>query len=290
MFFNFETYKINDPKTHYIQPLVQKLQHKLDELDMLINPDYHQKYLGEYFDSILTDIKHHRLNLLSQVESETKDSDVKLIEFRCILNDNCIKVIDELHQKQYDLFDRLKDVDKNKLQMCSDKVSHYKKKLNKIRIRPNILLFDNSLENELLSFLNKLNRLITYTQHKLRLNVGIDFIPNWNLNVGRLVTRETSLELFEDGYYEGDIENSLMHGVGKLVYFNGSKYEGEFSYHKINGKGTLLKRGVIFCGIWFLDQNKGHGVLWTRNNQICFENWKNQNLDSFFESQINACL
>ncbi len=153
----------------------------------------------------------------------------------------------------------------------------------------NILLFD-QLEIKSKTLLNKLNRLIIYTQHKLRLGFGIDFIPTWDLYLGRLETRETTLELFEDGYYEGDIHNGLMHGTGKLVYFNGNKYEGEFSNHKINGNGTMLKRGITLCGSWFLDKNKGHGVLWTRNNQICFQNWQNQDLDSFFEKQVCANL
>ena len=41
--------------------------------------------------------------------------------------------------------------------------------------------------------------------------------------------------------YEGTFKNGFKHGKGRIVYkAGGGYYEGEWSYNKIEGKGTML--------------------------------------------------
>ena len=273
----------NDPTLHRIQSILDEYQCKLEELDLLIDPDHHRKYLREHFDSILKNIKLHRYNLLHQLDSET-DRVSESRDSKAVLDECSIKLMTDLRHKQCELLSKLDELDQNKVDLCAKKIDKYKKNLYKFRMH----LLDRTASNEQLEHdltysVNKLNHLIIYLQHKLRLYYNVDFIPLWNLGLGRLEFRKTSLELVENGYYEGDIENGLMHGVGKLVYFNGNKYEGEFADHKICGNGTIWKNGFVLNGSWYLDLNKGHGVLWTRNNDICHRVWESENLETFFD-------
>jgi hypothetical protein len=43
-------------------------------------------------------------------------------------------------------------------------------------------------------------------------------------------------------FYEGEFENDVKNGTGKVTYSNGDFYEGEFENDKFNGKGKLTRK------------------------------------------------
>ncbi|XP_045155159.1 MORN repeat-containing protein 1 [Echinops telfairi] len=79
--------------------------------------------------------------------------------------------------------------------------------------------------------------------------------------------------LFKDGsYYEGDFVDGEITGEGRrhwvssghglLVDQDGQVYEGSFHNHRKHGHGHMLFRnGDTYEGDWVLDQRQGHGVL-----------------------------
>lgn len=82
---------------------------------------------------------------------------------------------------------------------------------------------------------------------------------------------------YSDNYvYMGPIVNGMRHGTGKLVYPDGSSYQGQFRDNARFGKGTLRskKNVVFFEGMFEYDYPK-KGVL-TYNNGARYEGLFNQ--------------
>ncbi len=51
--------------------------------------------------------------------------------------------------------------------------------------------------------------------------------------------------------YEGDFMNDMFHGQGKYNYANGDLYRGEFLNDLPHGHGVyILANGSIYSGIW----------------------------------------
>ena len=75
---------------------------------------------------------------------------------------------------------------------------------------------------------------------------------------------------FQDkSYYEGEINkiNNLPNGKGKLFYFNGEVFFGNFVDGNKEGEGEYhYKDGTIYIGSWKNDKKNGKGIY------ICEEN------------------
>lgn len=80
----------------------------------------------------------------------------------------------------------------------------------------------------------------------------------------------------DNSVYMGPIVNGMRHGTGKLVYPDGSSYQGQFRDNARFGKGTLRskKNVVFFEGTFEYDYPK-KGVL-TYNNGARYEGMFNQ--------------
>nr|KAF6506612.1 MORN repeat containing 1 [Rousettus aegyptiacus] len=63
--------------------------------------------------------------------------------------------------------------------------------------------------------------------------------------------------------YEGEWKGGKTHGRGKLLFKDGSYYEGEFVHGEITGEGRRLwaASGNTYSGQFVLGEPQGHGVL-----------------------------
>ncbi|XP_023377405.1 MORN repeat-containing protein 1 [Pteropus vampyrus] len=90
----------------------------------------------------------------------------------------------------------------------------------------------------------------------------------------RLQRRDLPRRPPQDGYgvyvypnsffrYEGEWKGGKTHGRGKLLFKDGSFYEGEFVHGEITGKGRRLwaASGNTYSGQFVLGEPQGHGVL-----------------------------
>ena len=73
--------------------------------------------------------------------------------------------------------------------------------------------------------------------------------------------------LEKDHIYKGDFIDNMRHGYGK-DYRKNSKYEGQFSFDKKNGKGEIvLNTGDIYKGDFKNNKITGYGhYIWKNNN------------------------
>lgn len=79
---------------------------------------------------------------------------------------------------------------------------------------------------------------------------------NSDLNILKVLNNGAS------GKYEGDYVNGLYHGVGKLIFSDGSIYKGSFREGVIQGEGTMYySSGEIYIGTWENGLRSGKGEL-----------------------------
>jgi len=76
------------------------------------------------------------------------------------------------------------------------------------------------------------------------------YIGNWNI---QLDTREgTGKIIFRDGsIFEGAFSNNTISGFGRYIRFDGEIYTGNWENDNINGQGTLVNpNGYRYSGNW----------------------------------------
>ena len=79
---------------------------------------------------------------------------------------------------------------------------------------------------------------------------------------------------YEDGSrYEGDVQNSMRHGKGKMTYCGGAVYEGEWIEGKFHGKGVLRKDDTIYEGDWISGKRQGKGKKTYSNGEVYVGDW-----------------
>ena len=81
---------------------------------------------------------------------------------------------------------------------------------------------------------------------------GILFSQN---SGGKFTWFQTSNNL-TNGKYEGDIENGIPNGMGKVIFNNGEMYEGEWIDGKLNGKGYFQSVPSLNSPIFFNPSEK----------------------------------
>ena len=68
--------------------------------------------------------------------------------------------------------------------------------------------------------------------------------------------------------YEGDFENDLFHGKGKLTFHEGTVYIGDFVRGQINGEGDMtFLDGSRYKGQWRNGRMHGIGTFYTLDDQ-----------------------
>ena len=77
----------------------------------------------------------------------------------------------------------------------------------------------------------------------------------------------------DKSYYEGEINkiNNLPNGKGKLFYFNGEVFFGNFVDGNKEGEGEYhYKDGTIYIGSWKNDKKNGNGIYICKENNWIF--------------------
>lgn len=77
-------------------------------------------------------------------------------------------------------------------------------------------------------------------------------------------------------FYQGDFNNSDMHGRGQMSYKNGDIYTGEWVSDSKEGYGTThYKDGSSYVGIWANDRRHGIGKFTTPTGKVREFMWVN---------------
>jgi len=93
---------------------------------------------------------------------------------------------------------------------------------------------------------------------------------NGNLQ-GRFIVHYASGNIFEGNY-----ENDLRSGYGKLTWSDGDIYEGNWKNGAKNGYGKMTwSGGDVYEGNWKNDYQNGYGKLTWSDGDIYEGNWKN---------------
>ena len=73
---------------------------------------------------------------------------------------------------------------------------------------------------------------------------------------------------------EWDARNNKREGKGKILFIDGSLFEGGFSKNQINGFGRYIKHdGECYEGTWENDTMTGYGILTTPEGYKYSGNW-----------------
>ena len=103
----------------------------------------------------------------------------------------------------------------------------------------------------------------------------------------------------DKSYYEGEINkiNNLPNGKGKLFYFNGEVFFGNFVDGIKEGEGEYhYKDGTIYIGSWKNDKKNGNGIyICEENNWIFYGIFNNdipgigrfEKFNEIYEKKIN---
>ena len=73
------------------------------------------------------------------------------------------------------------------------------------------------------------------------------------------------------------IQNTnIKHGNGKIIWPDGSIYEGQFERNQANGKGRFLSTyGLLYEGDFYKDKIQGFGVLTVQSGARYEGQWQN---------------
>lgn len=98
-----------------------------------------------------------------------------------------------------------------------------------------------------------------------------------SLLILQTLSRAIMKKLNESGArYEGDLdENGLRHGKGKVIYIDGTYYDGNWFKGKKEGWGEhLYADGTIYKGDWKNDQREGLGKIHYLNGNTLYGSYK----------------
>jgi uncharacterized protein (TIGR02145 family) len=103
----------------------------------------------------------------------------------------------------------------------------------------------------------------TENEHK---RASYEIVSKLLKHCGRMSVGET---------YEGECENGLKNGKGKLNYLDGSVYDGEWKVDKFHGKGKFIApNGFFYEGDWKEDEFDGKGKVTYADSSVYEGEWK----------------
>jgi hypothetical protein len=110
----------------------------------------------------------------------------------------------------------------------------------------------------------------------------------------RMIGGRYGQKVYDDGkIYDGQIwpEINKPHGNGMMTWNNGDQqYIGQWSYGKMNGKGTMLwNTGTSYTGNWRNNKRHGNGSLIYPDGKVVEGKWDRDNpIGKFIVSWPNA--
>ena len=79
--------------------------------------------------------------------------------------------------------------------------------------------------------------------------------------------------------FEGNYENNLKNGYGKMTWSNGDVYEGNWENGDQNGYGKITwSSGDVYEGNWKNDYQNGYGKITWSSGDVYEGNWENGNM------------
>jgi len=133
----------------------------------------------------------------------------------------------------------------------------------------------------------------------LKLLKSIFFLVPFNSTPSKENNHTTRIDFPDKSYYEGEINkiNNLPNGKGKLFYFNGEVFFGNFVDGNKEGEGEYhYKDGTIYIGSWKNDKKNGNGIyICEENNWIFYGIFNNdipgigrfEKFNEIYEKNIN---
>ena len=82
---------------------------------------------------------------------------------------------------------------------------------------------------------------------------------SWNLP--SLNRQSSKFEILNQTQYIGDIIDGKKQGKGKLIFIDGSYYEGNFKDDLFNGKGIYVRNDSIYKGDFLNGKKNGKGKI-----------------------------
>lgn len=112
--------------------------------------------------------------------------------------------------------------------------------------------------------------------------IGYDYIPPVGTVPAQVIMskmQEKILKMLaENGCkYEGETDSDgVRHGHGRILYFDGTVYDGLYDHGMRYGQGTETKRdGFVYCGNWENDMKHGKGQLTLPSKAVITTTWVN---------------
>jgi len=88
-------------------------------------------------------------------------------------------------------------------------------------------------------------------------------------------TKSAESQAVNDGEYTGKYRKGLRHGFGVCVWPDGSRYEGQWRYGTMTGKGTFTFKGNKYVGMWLNGKKHGQGKLVYADGSVYEGEFKN---------------
>lgn len=80
---------------------------------------------------------------------------------------------------------------------------------------------------------------------------------------------------FEYGTYIGDLVDGACQGEGKMIWDDGTVYEGEWEYSARCGQGIChFSNGTVYSGTWENDNMNGYGTMTFTDGAVYTGEWK----------------
>ncbi|KAF0976640.1 hypothetical protein FDP41_004539 [Naegleria fowleri] len=94
-------------------------------------------------------------------------------------------------------------------------------------------------------------------------NEHVEYEGTWKVKLFTGKMRQFSIQT-KTLEFEGEMVNSKRHGFGKIIYQDGSFYEGEFQENEMTGKGTFTEQDRSYTGQFLKSLFCGRGKLKSR--------------------------
>lgn len=227
----------------------------------ILNPSYHGTLKDDFENLAIVLMK--IVNLDASWEKNDWKKPLKNESFREIIEE--LMKGEKTLKEYFKIMKKIKNKSKNKENcfvsneenyMSFGDKSNYFTPENQVTEKPEI----NKILKENLIFLAQRNEKTSKQSKKYENN------PDKTISlssVEQIATRKQKV-IYEDGsYYEGEIQNDMRHGKGTFVFSKGGFYKGEWQNGKMEGFGILYYSSgkVAYEGEWRDDAFEGRGTI-----------------------------